>query len=247
MHNRLGIKADGEAMDVERMTRREIADFDREMFEAYASAARQQEQAIEKELKRLLKRFPIYNEWLSTVNGVGPIAAGWIIGEMDINIATTVSKMWAFCGLNPSMVPGKKRIQLDNGEYDIVPSGDMVRGDRLTEGHVSPFNRKLRIALIGVMASSFIKAQNDYAMSYYYPYKARLEQEDSIVSEVPSRGKPAKDIAWKDAKKAHRDRAAQRYMVKMFLRDLYVQWRTIAGLPVREPYQQEYLGHTHAA
>jgi len=45
----------------------------------------------------------------------------------------------------------------------------------------------------------------------------------------------------------HRDRYARRVMIKAFLRDMYVAWRTLEGLPVRPPYQQEYLGHEHSA
>ena len=51
--------------------------------------------------------------------------------------------------------------------------------------------------------------------------------------------------SWKDETKGHRDNAARRYMIKMFLKDLYVVWRTVEGLPVRAPYQEEYLGHKH--
>lgn len=54
-----------------------------------------------------------------------------------------------------------------------------------------------------------------------------------------------KETPWKDVTPGHRDKAAKRYMIKMFIKDLYVIWRTIEGLPVREPYQVEYLGHTH--
>jgi hypothetical protein len=34
-------------------------------------------------------------------------------------------------------------------------------------------------------------------------------------------------------------------MMKHLLQDLYVAWRTLEGLPVREPYQEAYLGHKH--
>ena len=37
---------------------------------------------------------------------------------------------------------------------------------------------------------------------------------------------------------------ATRRMVKVFLSHLYVQWRTLEGLPVRKPYVHEKLGHT---
>ena len=102
----------------------------------------------------------------------------------------------------------------------------MVRGDKLTPGHVSPFNQKLRTALVGVLADGFIKQQNYYAMEFYYPYKARLEQEENEVLHI------GKDVKWKDVSKGHRDRAAKRYMIKMFIKDLY-------GMGTIEGYQSE--------
>lgn len=38
-----------------------------------------------------------------------------------------------------------------------------------------------------------------------------------------------------------------RYMVKMFLRDLYVAWRTLENLPIAETYQEAKLGKHHKA
>jgi hypothetical protein len=241
MDNRIGRKADGEAQDLAEADKRVIAPQDHAMFGGIAEAAHEQESSIEKELKKVLKRFPVYTEWLSKVKGVGPIAAGWIIGEYDIHRADTVSKLWQFTGLNPGMVPGKKRVEDGDGEAHYELTGQMVRGDKLTPGHVAPFNKRLRTAMVGVMADGFIKAQNEYCMRFYYPYKARLEQEANKV------GGDDAAKAWSDESKGHRDRAAKRYMVKMFLRDLYVAWRGIEGLPVREPYAVEYLGKKHAA
>lgn len=246
MDNRIGRKADGTSQDLENMTERIMDEVDVETFTAIADAARTQEKAIEKHLKEVLKRFSVYNEFLVNVKGVGHIAAGWILAEFDIHRATTVSKLWQFAGLNPSMVRGKKRVENKDGSFSLVLTGEMVRGDKLTAEHIAPFNKRLRAALVGVMGDGFIKAQNEYCMRYYYPYKARLEQEESMVSEISKKGQKAKDVAWKDATKGHRDRAAKRYMIKMFLRDLYVAWRTLEGLEVREPYQEEYLGKKHA-
>jgi len=237
MDNRLGRKADG--TDQNLTESRAFRIDDTEMFTSVADACRAQEKEIEKMLKKILKRFPIYNDYLLHVKGVGEIAAGWIIGEFDINKATTVSKMWQFAGLNPGLVKGKKRVDHEDGKVEFVETGEMIRGDKLTPGHVSPFNQNLRTALVGVLADGFIKQQNYYAMEFYYPYKARLEQEESTVLHV------GKEKQWKDVNKGHRDRAAKRYMIKMFLKDLYVAWRTIEGLPVRPSYQEEYLGHKH--
>ena len=241
MDNRIGRKADGTSQNIDE---RDIRAEDYINFSTIADEARVQEKAIEKMLKKTLKRFPVYNDYLKDIKGVGDISAGWIIGEFDIDIATTVSKLWQFCGLNPGMVLGKKRKESEDGKsFTYVQTNTLVRGDKLTPEFVAPFNKRLRTALVGVMADGFIKSQNDYCMKYYYPYKMRLEQEENLAP-VPVKGKQK---PWKDESKGHRDRAAKRYMIKMFLLDLYVAWRKIEGLPVREPYQVEYLGHKHAS
>jgi len=237
MDNRLGRKATGETQEL--VEERAFRGDDVELFAEVSDASRKQEATIQKMLKKVLKRFPVYTEYLQGLKGVGEIGAGWIIAEFDIEKATTVSKMWQFAGLNPGMVKGKKRVEDAAGNVSFVESGEMVRGDRLTPGHVAPFNQKLRTALVGVLADGFIKQQNYYCMTFYYPYKKRLELEESEVWHV------GKQVAWRDVSRGHRDRAAKRYMMKMFLKDLYVAWRELEGLPVRAPYQEEYLGHKH--
>jgi hypothetical protein len=47
--------------------------------------------------------------------------------------------------------------------------------------------------------------------------------------------------------KGQRHNMAMRYMVKMFLIDLYTKWRTLEGLPVSVPYSEAKLGIKHAA
>jgi len=242
--NRLGKKANGDAQNIK--NGRAIGVDDYAMFEGFSNAARDQEKEIEKQLKKVLKRFPIYNEFLMGVKGVGTIASGWIIAEYNIEIATTVSKLWQFTGLNPGLVVGKKRKENKDGSFSYITTDTMIPGDRLTPKFVAPFNKRLRTAMVGVLADGFIKAKSSYALDFYYPYKERLAQSANIV-EVTEKGGKKELMPWKDTTKGHRDRAAKRYMIKMFLKDLYVAWRTIEGLPVREPYQEEYLGHTHKA
>jgi hypothetical protein len=243
MDNRMGRKADGEAQNVEE---RQIAADDVSLFVGISDAARQQEKDIEKSLKKVLKRFPIYTEWLLNVKGVGTIAAAQIIANIDIQKATTTSKIWQYCGLNPSLVEGKKRVERADGGFDLVQTGKMIRGDKLTAGFVAPFNKNIRTALCGVLADGFIKAQAPYALEHYYPYKERLANSEKTTEEIRSAGAKPVTLAWKDAKPAHRDRAAKRKMIKAFLSDLYVAWRTLEGLEVRPPYQEQYLGHKHA-
>jgi hypothetical protein len=102
--------------------------------------------------------------------------------------------------------------------------------DRLKKGEKAPFNKWLRTKMCGVLGSSFLKCNSPYR-KIYDDEKHRLENE----------------VGWKEESALHRHRAATRKMIKQFLKDLYTNWRTIENLPVRKPYQEEYLGHTHNA
>ena len=261
MDNRLGRKADGSEQNI---GEREFDISHVENFSSVSQAAREQEKEIEKMLRKTLKLFPVYTKFLSDVKGVGEVMAGWIISEIDIYKATAVSKIWQYAGLNPSLVRGKKSVskksykpemgeivsEMENirsGEMDyVIITDDQVKGDRPTEGYILPYNKNLRTKLMGILADGFIKSQSSYALEFYYPYKARLEKEDGIFNDY-GRAKKDSGKKWSEVSKGHRDMAAKRYMIKMFLRDLYVAWREIEGLPVRPPYEDEYLGRRHSA
>ena len=203
--------------------------------------AEESEKKLLKAIEAELKTVPVYTEFLKNVKGCGPLMSAVIISEYDIHKATTVSKLWQYTGLNPGMVKGSKpKGSKKDGTFEIVKSDEEVRGDRRTPGFLAPFNGWLRTKMCGVLASSFIKCRSPYR-DYYDNMKARLEQESNAVMHC------GKTTPWKDVTKGHRDSAAKRYMIKMFLLDLYKVWRELEGLPVRKPYQEEYLGHEHSA
>ena len=193
-------------------------------------SAEETEKLIAKHVQKIIKGVPIYEHFLKTVKGCGPTLSAVIIAEIDIHEATTVSKIWQYAGCNPGMVRGHKR----EGDKNIV-TDTLIRGDRLTKGFVAPYNDFLKTKLLGVLADCFIKSRSPYS-KYYYDYVERLSNSEKEYAD----GKK-----WKDESKAHIARAAKRYMIKMFLKDLYVEWRTLEGLPVRGSYQEEYLGHVH--
>jgi hypothetical protein len=258
MDNRLGRKSDGTKQKLHEDRTFTIEDY--ENFDKISKGAKLQEKEIEKMLKGVLKRFPIYTEWLKNIKGIAEVNAAWLLAEFDIEIAITVSKMWQYAGLNPGLIQGKKRMQKqdykpesgevvleikfsDRTDY-IVQTNEMVRGDKQTPKFVLPYNKNLKTRLLGVIADGFIKAQNSYAMEFYYPYKNRLANSDKMTYETKKGGERI-ELKWKDCKLGHRDDAAKRYMIKMFLKDFYAAWREIEGLPVRPPYEEEYLGKKH--
>lgn len=111
--------------------------------------------------------------------------------------------------------------------------------DKKVKGQKCTYNQFLRSKLCGVLGSGFLKAKAPYS-EFYYNMKTRLESENwGIESKKP--------VNKKRPKAGHQHKASTRYMIKMFLKDLYVAWRTLEGLPVREPYQEEYLGKKHTA
>lgn len=100
------------------------------------------------------------------------------------------------------------------------------RAPRRVKGQKLGYNSWLRTTLVGKLANSFLMVGSPYS-KFYYDYKNRI---DNMKEH-------------QDKSKLWRMRMAKRYMVKMFTKDLQIKWSKIEGLPVRESYQVEYLGH----
>lgn len=201
--------------------------------------------------RTLVRDFPIYRQWLSNQGGCGPLMAGIILGWFDVNKADTVSKMWAYAGLD-----------VRNG-----------KAPRRTRGEVAKFNPWVRAKLVEVLAGSIIKAdamrvaanekraatgkpllETSPWAECYRNYKHRKESQVVPVCMGCNGAKMYKDktpctncngtggpAPWGMSAK-HRNSAAKRYMIKMFLAAFHVVWRTSKGLPVRPPYSEEKLG-----
>lgn len=187
----------------------------------------------------IVHQHPLWKAYLQEVKGIGEGIAAVILSEYDIYKADTVSKLYQFGGMNPGLVRGKVWKKDKAGNRIAVVTDTMVRGDKRTAGFICPYNQFLKSKLLGVLGPSFLKCASPYS-EFYYNMRQRLESEDwGTASKNPTDKKKPKA--------AHQHNAANCYMVKRFLQDLYVAWRTLEGLPVREPYQEQYLGHRHTA
>ena len=190
-----------------------------------------------KDISQIVVKEPLWTEFLQHITGVGQSMAAVILSEFNIDHipksgkVMSVSNLWSFAGL----APGK---------------------DRKKKGKKRPYNAFLREKLCGVLGASFLRSSSMPYRMYYDNEKTRLENSTEMVLEYPRKEdkeahkklkeagiKPEeRRVMWKDAYIGHRHKAAIRKMIKEFLKDLYVAWRTIEGLPVREPYSEEYLG-----
>lgn len=200
-------------------------------------------EAVEREhFKRIrlaLADAPIYVTFLKNVKGIGPAMAGVLISEIDIEKARHPSSLWAYAGLDVasngaggSSGRSKRKEHLVRKEY-VSRDGEIKERDSIT------YNPWLKSKLMGVLGASFLKSGSPYA-EHYKHYRHRIETDPAKI--MTDKTGFHTDNTWT---KMRRHKAATRYMIKMFLLDLYLEWRKLEGLPVSAPYSEAKQGHKH--
>jgi hypothetical protein len=212
---------------------------------------------IEKEalevVKEQLAGFPLWTQLLNTDDprwrGLGPTMAGVLLSEIDIERAGTPSALWKFAGLAPKYAQRCRSCnrlvtrEADGWKHErkkanerkcsfeaVLPDGEVYDSgsrDRPEKGVKRGYNLFLKTKLLGVLGSSFMRAGNEVWRKVYDDYKQRWT------------------TGGKGTSPGHVHNAAIRYMIKMFLLDLWKEWRALEGLPVRPSYQEEKQGHVH--
>lgn len=213
-------------------------------------ALEKQEECQFKAIEAVLDGFPIYTEFLKDVRGCGTAMSAMIISEFDIYKARYPSSMWKYAGLDVAP-DGQGRSR--RAEHLVDVEYENKAGDVTTRKSIT-YNPMLKTKLVGVLGSGMLKAgirnqkdgdnkvvlidgqkQQVYLSKYakiYVDYKNRLDNRPDL----------------KDESKGHRHNMAVRYMVKMFILDLYKVWRELEGLEVAPPYHVAKLGlRDHAA
>lgn len=187
----------------------------------------------EKAILDELSREPIYTNYLAGIRGCGTLMSGVILSEIDIHKCNSISALWAYAGLDVVVSQNEEGETLEEGrsrkKHHLKQKTYTNRDGETVETVGITFNPFLKTKLVGVLGSSFIKLGGKYR-EIYDGYKHRLENHPRH----------------KDKTKGHRHNMAVRYMVKEFLADLWTEWRTIEGLPVRSRYNEEKLGIVHS-
>lgn len=139
----------------------------------------------------------------------------------------------------PVMVPKMEKRIID-GEMRSVPM--VVREGRsarhlekqtyMKDGEVHEkmgltYNPKLKSKLIGVQAGNFLKQRGCYYEQIYRKYRQRLEESPRFENYTLGRI----------------NNMAKRYMIKCFVRDMWVVWREMAGYKVTAPHELSEYGH----
>lgn len=176
-----------------------------------------------KEIEAVCETFSVYTSFLKNVKGVGPTMAGVILSYIDIRKAKYASSIIKYCGLD--VINGEARGR--KAEHLIDVTYQDTKGKEKTKKSLS-YNPFVRSKLRGVLASVFLKCKSPYR-TVYDNYKNRLQNHP----------------VHKEKTVIHRHNMALRYMIKMFLIDLYREWKEAEGLEAYPPYHEAKLGLKH--
>lgn len=218
-------------------------------LDAQADSLHEMERREMSNVRRLLKLHPLW-PWLKEQKGCGPTMSGVIVSEIDITKAETISALWSYCGLAVDAETGK--------------------AVRMKRGEKAGYNPWLKSKLVKVLGDCLLRANSPWR-KHYDDYKHRKQNslepvcmlckgkgvfkskkdDESGEETATAREKKCKNCngtggpaPWGQSDE-HRHKAAIRYMVKMFLQEMWIAWRTIEGLPVTEPYAVAVLGRRH--
>ncbi|RPH38336.1 hypothetical protein EHM92_00195 [bacterium] len=210
------------------------------LADSYMSLMAQEERYF-KSIKGIVHKHPFWKHWLKGVSGVGELMALVILALIDIHKAKYPSSLWKYAGLDVGPDGAGRSRQKQHLEEKEYTNRD---GELSTRVGIT-FNPVLKTKLLGVLGPSFLKAGNEKYAKIYYDYRNRLENHPKYKDggTAPTKSSNGKKMP---SAKSHRHDMATRYMVKMFLIDLYAAWREFEGLEVSKPYHEEKLGIVHS-
>lgn len=213
-----------------------------QLIELYLDTEKREETMF-RALDAVIRDHPIY-QWLMSIDGCGVAMTGVLISEIDIEKAKYVSSIWAYAGLD--VVEAKKDAYDEDGKllcragqrqgrsrkrHHLVDRVYLKKdGSKATRKSIT-YNPFLKTKL-HVLAGSMLRVgggTSKYKV-VYDGYKHRLQNRPD----------------WTGNSKGHVHSAAIRYMIKIFLADLYAAWKAAENLPAHLPFHEAKLGLKHA-
>lgn len=207
------------------------------------------EKGLKLEIMQLVQDEPIWKAFLGKWRGIGPCIAGGLIAGIMVRFAkrepqTDLEKRWSLKTKDKkTLVPDRRGIEA----FDTPSKLWAFCGQSLKDGHAQwrehgggpiNWNPKMRVLVWKlekqtVMQGRYYRTKYDAARAIY---DARPDLQQGVWIN-PRTGKIGKGA------KGHRMNMAMKKMGKQFLLDLWIAWRRLEGLPIRQPYAIEKLGH----
>lgn len=214
-----------------------------ELLQRWHSRFLDLEKECERDIAELLEG-DFMAEQLMSLRGISDILASKLLAMIDPKKANTASALWKFAGygLGEYWENDKGEIVAPKQGYQFLrakgkgrkekifaipepePGWKLVTvRDRSIKGWARCYNLRLKTAC-WLVARSFLMCNSPYRVIY-----------DRALRMYEMR-----DPGWPVGR---RHRAARRKMIKAFLVHLWIRWRTLSNLPVRNIYAIEYGGH----
>lgn len=203
--------------------------YDFRMAETYNALLQLEEQAS-KAIATEVYKHPMWNAFFKDVKGCGPMMAAICISYFDIHKARYPSAFWKYAGLDVVVLTdGTTEAR---GKKHVESSVYIDKDHKVQVKNGITYNPKLRSKLIAVLGSCILKLSRTkledgtsmpigYA-KIYYDYRNRLGNRTDI----------------KNPTGPHLHNMAMRYMIKQFVRDLWIVWRKYEGYDIGEPYYE---------
>jgi len=164
------------------------------------------EKQSEKNIKNYFKenghKNPMYN-WLISIKGISNILAGQLIAYIDIDKTPSIANLWSYAGLKPD--------------------------DNKRKGNKCNWNHNLK-SVCYLVSDSFIKQRTPKYREIYDKEKEKQlnkEYPEGYLKENYNKSNNTNGYKKSDIKikLGHADNRARRKIVKVFLKDLYLQWK----------------------
>jgi len=190
------------------------------------------EKVITKKLDQWVNRAsPEECKWAYSQVGIGPIIASGLAAHIDVEKANSISAVWKYAGLAPGY-------------------------DRRIRGHSLDYNPKLKV-LVWKLGESFVKVsanQKAYYGKRYVEFREieNKKNDEGKLVEAAKRELTTKKITDKKTltilesgklTDGHIYARSKRKTVKLFLSHYWTIGRQSKGLPIRQPYAIQVLGH----
>lgn len=176
---------------------------------------------IERTLRALVKKLPIYGLFVEKTPGFGDIGLAQIVGQCgDLSNYSNPAKVWKRMGLG-----------IVDGQRQRCIAGDAALAIR--HGY-SPRRRSTMF----VIGDSLVKCQGPYREIYLARKAYEIQKAEAAGLTVKPAAQIKKAEADKCMSQGHIHARAQRYMEKRLLRDLWTAWKNLHGLRVPESPDQ---------
>jgi hypothetical protein len=211
------------------------------------------EKDIEKLIVNQLKNHALWTQYLSKIQGIGPLLAAGLIAYIDdIEKFDHVSSLWQYSGYGMNRYcdeckkPTSVDVKYDTGKvakklhpFETCPvCNGKTRSilQKRTSGYQSNWNDRLKV--LGWKASSSFVKQSAAKSKYRKLY-------DKIKADEHRKNPTKKVVGGKTFfNDGHLHNRAMRKVSKIFFAHVWQTWRRQQGLEATEPYAKQLLGHS---